>query len=599
MPVTTAGDQEWESVGAEGVEVRLGPEPDTTDGFPARWRVFGPVAPDPTRIDEDRTAAINVTTAQSLVTADIAALTQIPEELTIDSATFKGKNVRLKEGDTVDFSSIFKIRDKLPGYQAYAIAEFTVKQPTEVIVGSGCDWRMQLWIDGKEKINTLHTGNRVLKIAPSNHCFRYRFEPGKHLLVVRAISGSSGKWHLRAGFVDAAQEALSNVRDDCWTIIPELDIVQPPQQGGDPALALRSDLCLADETIECDFRLEAAEGQFGIVFGAQDVDHYYWAYYPRWGQNWRARAFYAVIGISEGHGHIRGLHMMLMPNVVTHWNAMLNMKVKRRGSHIQMYVNGVKGPFVVDDTYGPGRAGLAGFGKCRVQNLKIDGARNPSQAWSVGTARAENWFNPVQDTGYGNIRGPHVMCKLSDREIVIGIHSRNGTFHGTADPHMIVNLYLSEDAGRTWSPHGGTQPVENVPNCHPWGIPWFVPEPGVIRAFEPEPVMIGGEVLTTESAQRAFTYRDSSDKGLSWSEPRSSGLVGNWRRVLYRKGCWNHVYGYTKLRDGTLLAVILHSYKDIYKRVINEGQGTWGTQLAQAFVTRSEDNGLTCDQRQL
>ena len=275
MPVTTAGDQEWESVGAEGVEVRLGPEPDTTDGFPARWRVFGPLAPDSTRIDEDRKAAINVSPAQPLVTADIAALTQIPEELIIGSATFKGKNVRLKEGDTVDFSSIFKIRDKLPGYQAYAIAEFTVKQPTKVIVGTGCDWWMQLWIDGEERINTLHTGNRVLKIAPSNHC---------------------------------------------------------------------------------------------------------WAYYPRWGQNWRARAFYAVIGISEGHGHIRGLRMMLMPNVVTHWNAMLNMKVKRRGSHIQMYVNGVKGPFVVDDTYGPGRAGLAGFGKCRVQNLKIDGARNPSPA---------------------------------------------------------------------------------------------------------------------------------------------------------------------------------------------------------------------------
>ena len=594
MPVTTIGDQQWEFVGAHGVESPLGPEPDTTEGFPTQWRVFGPLGPDSTRVTENQTATLDVPTAEPLISADVAALREIPRELTIDVATFKAKNVRLKEGDMLDFASIFKINDKLPGYQAYAMAQVSFKQPTEVIFGIGCDWWMQLWIDGDELVNTLATGNSALKIAPSNNCLRHRFAAGKHLIVVRAISGSSGQWHLRAGYVDASQEALSNVRDDRWTVIPQMDLVLPPRRHAEPTLALRSDLYLEDETIECDFCLEVSEGQFGIVFGAQDASHYYWAYYPRWGQNWRARAFYAVIGIAQGHGHIRGLCMMLMPNVVTHWNATLNIKVERRGSHIQMYVNGVKGPFVIDDTYGPGRAGLAGFGKCRAEHVKIDGKRVTGQPWIADTPRAKAWANPVEDTGYGTIRGPWALCKLSDNEIVIGIHSRKGYFFGPEDPHATVNLYLSNDAGRTWSPHGDAQPTGSLANCHPWGIPWIVPEPGVIRAFEPEPAMIGGrDVLTAEDAQRAFTYRDSTDKGLTWSDPQPSALVGNWRRVLYRKGCWNHVYGYTRLRDGTMLALILHGYKDLFKRVINEGQGTWGTQMAQPFVSRSEDLGRT------
>lgn len=594
MPTTAFGNQQWEFVGDEGILSPIGPEPSTTKGFPTRWRVFGPLGPDSTRVIEDQAAFINVPVAEPIISADVAGLTNIPQELRIGDHTVKGKNVRLKNGDTLHFKSIFDIDDNHAGYQAYAMAEVHFKQPTDVIFGIGCDWWMQLWINGEELLNTLSTGNGVLKIAASNHCFRHRFDAGKHLITVRAISGSSGHWQMRGSYVNAIQETLSNIRNDCWTIIPELDLVTPPNLNMEPTLALRTDTCLQDETIECNFCLETSEGQFGVVFGAQDASHYYWAYCPRWGQNWRARAFYAVIGIAEGHGHVRGLCMMLMPNVVTHWNTTLNLKVERRGSHIQMYVNNVKGPFVIDDTYGPGRAGLSGFGKCQVENIGIDGTPvTTAKPWVTGTVRGKSSFNPVADTGYGNIRGPWALCKLSENEIVIGICSRNGTFFGNTDD-AIVNLYLSGDGGRTWSPHGDAQPPEKLANCHPWGIPWFVPTPGVIRAFEPEPAMVGGrDVLTAEEMQCALTYRDSTDKGLTWSAPKPSALKGNWKRVLYRKGSWNHIYGYTRLRDGTLLAVILHSYKDLFKRVINEGQGTWGTQLGQPFVTRSEDNGQT------
>ena len=44
----------YEFVAAGGFEQRLGDDPDTVEGFPARWRVFGPLAPETTRIRRTR-----------------------------------------------------------------------------------------------------------------------------------------------------------------------------------------------------------------------------------------------------------------------------------------------------------------------------------------------------------------------------------------------------------------------------------------------------------------------------------------------------------------------------------------------------------------
>ena len=92
-------------------------------------------------------------------------------------------------------------------------------------------------------------------------------------------------------------------------------------------------------------------------------------------------------------------------------------------------------------------------------------------------------------------------------------------------------------------------------------------------------------------------YRDSTDKGLTWSELRPSQFVGDWSE-LYCRPCSNHIYGFTKLRDGTLLMQMIHSYVGLYDLVSGEfewwqQQGTWGTGMAQAYCSRSEDGGLT------
>ena len=400
----------------------------------------------------------------------------------------------------------------------------------------------------------------------------------------------------------AAEEPNAAERSQTkWQILSGNGVMRPPAGLSQPHMALRTDRCVADETVSCDFTLHAPEGQFGLVFGAQDAGHYYWAYYPRWGQNWRARAFYAVIARVDGDGHARGLAMMLMPNVVTHWNAELSMRVERRGNHFQMYVNDVKGPFAIDDTYGAGRAGVAGFGDYEVRTFHVHaaavqagGADASMPAWKSDTGRREVWFTPAQDTGYGFIREPFALLKLAGGEIVAGINSRHGPFHGPEDPGARVTLYRSQDAGRTWSPHGEPRPKKEVPDCFPWGLRWFEPAPGVIRAFHHGPAVIRrAELLEGLAPEEILSFRDSRDLGLTWGEPQPSHLVGDWNRELYRPGCWNHIYGFTQLRDGTLLAVFLHGYEDLYPNILRAGQGTWGTEIAQPYLSRSEDGGLT------
>ncbi len=602
MATIQVEQETWDFGSADAAWRQAEAEPDTTKGFAKTWRVFGPLEPRETRFVQSAFRA-----ARPKATPDLAALTGVPDSLTVGEHRLEGRDVRMTK-DTIDFAKLFDWKSitggewskGMEGYQVFAIAEVSFKKPTEVIFGAGSDYWMQWWINGQEVLSTMERGNPTVDWQKTDACVRHRFEPGKHLIVVRSISGGGGRWLLRAGFL-TAEEAVTGGRDEMrWEAIPSCNLMLPPKAIAEPNMAIRTDLCVADETVECDFDLHSVEGQFGIVFGAQDNGHFYWAYYPRWGQNWRARAFYAVIARVDGGVHARGLAMMLMPNVPTHWNAKLSMKVERRGDQIQMYVNGVKGPFAIDSTYGAGRVGVLGHTDYEVTNFKVSGRQVDGGAWPGESARKGVWINPDLDTGYGVVREPYSLMKFQSGELVAAINSREGDFfsftteEGVPPGHQ-VRLYLSQDAGRTWQRHGDARPTDEVPGNHPWGIRWFEPEPDVIRAFEHGPATTGQIDLLKDITrpEDVLSFRDSHDKGLTWSDPQPSELVGNWGRDLYRKGCWNHIYGFTQLRDRTLLALFLHGYNDMYKRIRNHGQGTWGTEVAQPYVSRSEDNGRT------
>lgn len=605
MSINRIGNERWDFADADGVETRLPPV--DAEGpavrFPARWRVFGPLK---TRVKIIPPQSVRDTGAAEV----IAKLRALPERLGVDGESLVGRDVTL-DGDTLDlaqfcraFSTVnfdaFGDAAARNGHQAYAFAEIEVERETELPLGAGADYWMQWWIDGERVYDTLSGGNRVHPPTRADHCIRRRLSAGRHLLAVRVISGQGG-WLLRSGVLGPREEVLSSISvSDRWQFLPDLDEIRPPHRRGlrgtspldwGHTIAIAADRCLADETIECEFQM-APEANFGIVFGAQDNGHYYTLQIPRWGQLWRARTFWACLSIADGSGYLRNLKMMLIPHVSPQWNAWIGIKVERRGDQIQTWIDGVRGPGVIDDTYGPGRAGIAGFAKYIVRHLKIDGrAVVDGSAWKSGDFRGQPWFWPAPGDEPTSLQSPGELLRLSDREMLMVFDN------GQPDPDDAVDaqvtLMRSRDNGATWAPHGPPLRRRQLPFCAPWALRWFVPRPGVIRAFAFSPALTGGAHGSTLPGGALLAWRDSADMGLTWSPPQPCQLTGDWNRDIFREEAWNHLYGGARLSDGTLLTVILHGPRDWDKIIPNRGQGTWGAAFAQPYLSRSQDDGQT------
>ena len=558
----------WELVDAEAMETpAVSPlESGQLPEFPANWRVFGPLGPETTKVA--------ASSAESLVDADLRGLSAIPESLKVGDKLLKGRDAAMT-GGRIYLDALFGGRQE--GRQAYLMAELKLDADKELIFGAGCDWWMQWWIDGEPVFDTLATGNRAHPVTGANHCFRRRLKSGRHVLAVSVINSMS-TWVLCAGFATPFEEMLSKQRSSSrWTFIKELQEIWPPQPAWQPNMAIRSDLCLADAAIELEYRQTSDAGNVGVVLGAQDSGHYYYAYVPVWGQLWRARGFWAAIAKADGSGYLRNLKMQLMPNVPCYFNIWRSLRVERLGNRIQMWVNGVKGPCAEDDTYGPGRVGIAGFATYKARNLKIDGKPAKATSWQQGDFRGQPWHHIEPDLSLGNYQQLGRLCKLSDDEIIVTlIIGRESSCFSLNDDNSALHFYRSNDRGRTWSRYGEPMAPSLAPRGH-----WIVIQPGVIRAF------------FFDLEKRCFVCRDSEDGAQTWSDPVQGTLLGDWERDVFYEKAWNVVFNLVGLRDGTLLAVILHGYEGMTDNIPNHGEGTWGTALAQPYCSLSNDRGMT------
>ena len=271
MSVLTISAQQWEFVDAEAVTRSPGEAPDTTAGFPTPWRAFGPLPPEVFKTVGYSYCSPLGNGVVPLVRAKVESLTSIPEQLIVGDRTLVGQEITCVDR-TLDFAALFDGAGERKS--AYAMTEFEVDTPTTVILGAAADYWMQWWIDGQEVFNTLADGNQYHPPQPEQHTVRYSFSSGKHLIVVHAISGQ-GAWTIKADFVGAEAELLGSRKPDRWEIHDDGALMLPPKGVATPGIAIRTDQCFVDETVECDFDLHSSEGQFGIVFGAQDSSHYY------------------------------------------------------------------------------------------------------------------------------------------------------------------------------------------------------------------------------------------------------------------------------------------------------------------------------------
>ena len=573
-------EQSWQSADASCVVRSPGQPADVTAGFPTRWRVFGPLPDEHVRIGEATRGAC----CEPLVSVGVDQLRAIPETLTVGQMSLTGRDVDVHDG-TLDFDAILGGHNRTPGHQAYALAEIEVAKAGEVLIGAGGDFWMQWWIDGMAVLNNLANGNAVMRIGPADHCFRHTLSAGRHVIALRSISGGAGRWHVRLGTVSPVEEMLATRDRGAWEFMPETDMIRPPYESLDGRLAILADTGWAEETIACTFVSTDTNVQHGIVFGAQDHTRFYWAYVPRWSQNFRARALHAAIALFDGGNYPRVLAMMLMPNVETHTNTPLSLRVERRGSHIQLSVNGVRGPSAVDETYGPGRVGLLGAGDYLASGFSVDGERRPDTAWNGDVTPRPLWTCPVETAADAHGLAYWQPCRCSGGDIltgIVGYRSPDGERGDKGNPLLL----RSHDGGVTWERLG-------QPEIFPGGV-CIENQPGCLRAVIPGPALTGQRKgLNTCRPDEFVSIRDSDDKGLTWGPAQPGAITGDWSGV-FLEGFTFDVASVLRLHDGGLLIVLVRQCPGFADRMPGfHTQLTWTIRMSQPYATRSDDGGLT------
>jgi len=576
MALLRIGEQQWDFVDATARELSLPPAGEPAVELPARWRLFGPLEASTTQLAQRFPGH----TARSLMELTAEQLRKVPDELTVSGRTLEGREVVLTDG-ALDLHNLFGGHQM--GQQAFLFSELDLAREEEVAFGAGCDWWMQWWIDGQIVCDTMEGGNRLSPPTSTDHCFRCRLAPGKHLLAIRLISGLVS-WTFRAAVVSARQAVQSELDElepsapRQWTFVHELEEIHPPRKDVIHTMAIVVDRCLADETIECEFQRRAPGGNLGIVFGAQDTGHYYWAQIPWHGQLPRARGFWAAISKADGSGYIRNLALQLMPNVPAFaYNDWLSLRVQRLGERIQMWVNSVRGPCVTDSTYGPGRVGIAGFSLYRARRLRINGKPVPAGPWPTEDRRAQPWFLIEPDPSLGDIQAGVALCKMADDEIHLAILIGCDTSVHNPEANWRYYRYLSTDRGRTWSRRGiASQAFVDLARK---GAHWFKASDGLQR------------MLLLDASAKGMSCWDSTDGGESWSGPTTCKLLGDWSREMFREGTRTYLNSLAELADGTLLAM-LNVYGDTFKHIPGDTLMTWGAAHGESWCSRSEDRGL-------
>ena len=575
MPLSTSNGQTWDFAGAPAELNTAADAPDTPPAaeFPTTWRVFGPFDASTT---ETGLWSFHGTVATPRVTADIAALDSIPSSLTVGDTTIEGQDVALVD-DTINFAEVFDGYED--GRQAYIMAEFELAEDVEVILGAGADYWMQWWLDGEPVMDTLATGNLPFPFSRTDTCVRLRPGPGRHVLAAMVVS-SLWAWYVHAGFATEQEAALSaTLLAPHWVVDRDGTAFMPPLPYWQPNQAIRTDVCLADTSVELEYQQLTDGVSIGAVIGARDPGHYYYCYVPRWGQLWRARGFWAAIGIADGSGFIRNLTMQLMPNVSTHEDQWHSIRAERRGSEIRMWVDGVQGPCVTDDTYSAGYAGIAGFSRYAVRGVHINGSEVDNADWPGGELLPPPRRYIEPDTTIGDFQGPGQLIRLGDEIITQMTIGRDGvSCHFFNDDNASNYLYSSGDGGRSWSRFAGPLAYSSMP-----GGGRMATAAGTIR------------VVTFDLARRSFVYYESADRGVSWGSETRCELPVGWGGDFLKEGTWTELFNLIKLRDGRWLAVLLHGYPTIYEAakaaIPDLGSGTWGLNIAQPYATISDNEG--------
>lgn len=149
--------------------VTTGIEVSGTLAMPEEWTVFPVVDV----IDRDN--------------PDFKTLKSIPDSIKVSGETVTGKKVKVR-GNSRDLKDVFGHVQM--GNTAYVFIPLNSKTEQTVTLGLGADWWLQAWVNGKEIINTLETGNIDWPPDITNFTRNVPLDKGANILTVKFISGT-------------------------------------------------------------------------------------------------------------------------------------------------------------------------------------------------------------------------------------------------------------------------------------------------------------------------------------------------------------------------------------------------------------------------
>ena len=495
MTKINVGNETWELHDATGRVGRAGTAMPVGAALPASWRVFGPWGPETTRPSAVGAAPgvdIHRPMAQPRDPALdrwAASLTAVPATVTIAGVERPGHDVAPTD-DTLDLDALYGGHDETEGHQAIAIGELQLAEDGELAIGCGADWWMQWWVDGKLVYDTLATGNSTAASCDS-HMICLPLTAGRHLVIVRLISGGAGRWFFCATLMDpdeAARKAALTSPD--WEFRVNGSEIHPPAGAIDPMLAMRTDTAWRDFTAEFDFRWESGWTSAGFVFRARDPRHYYLVHFPAVGQQTRAEHFWGCVSKVDERGYMEVLTMEMLHGVSSMIGLWHHVKVVAEEDTIRVWVDGRPMSTVVDETYPEsGYVGLSvydafgglsfGGSSSSFRNLTMRGAPAPAPPCQAEPALRRNWFRvtDIHGSGCGSIgraangdllislkKGDWLRSRDNGRTWSVapipaepGLlwqmkDGRLGLLHVDSTPPFALTRQVSDDSGATWSP---------------------------------------------------------------------------------------------------------------------------------------------------
>ncbi len=340
-------------------------------------------------------------------------------------------------------------------------------------------------------------------------------------------------------------------------------VINPPDVRNLHSRAFYKGATFTDFTAEFDYNAnyrELGHGDAGLMFRAQDNNHFYYVHFPWGGQQLRAKHFWAAISKVDGDGYIRNLGMEWVPGIPSETDRWYHVKVEVKGKTFTVWIDGRPGLTVTDDTYRRGAVGLAGYGWYFFKNVSIDGKAGRAPKWDDAMKVPEHNFEiPGLTSG-----AMPTTCIAPNGDVLLGAGKM---------------LIRSTDKGKTW------QKPEEVPEklgtLGDYGNTMFRTVDGRLM------VMIYKSQATVNKPEPEIYMSESTDNGKTWSDPVQSAVATGWPIIPKSLAVYGPV---TQLEDGTILR---YMYYTIAPEGVNPFPNviTWGTIHSKAYCIRSADAG--------